>query len=150
MKKTMMLMGALAISAAMPAYAHDTHANNDTMNEMVRYYFYKMDTDHNGYISRAEHETFSAGMFTRTDTNMDGFLTYREILAHKQTEWDDYSANYRQRSGDLYEGDKYYPYGKGSPTVTPNEPFKANRGMTDRSWRNYDVRSDQPRDERVY
>lgn len=140
MKKTMMLLGALAIgTTAMPAFAHD-HDHAAAKEEMMRYYFYKMDTDHNGYISRPEHETFAAGMFTRADTNMDGFLTYNEIRAHQQTEWDDFNANYRSRSAGVYEGDKYYPYGKGAPTWTPNEPYKANRGATDRSWRTYDVR----------
>lgn len=135
MKKTAILLGALAIGAAMPAFAHD----ETTGEGLTRYYFYKMDTDTNGYISRPEHESFAAGMFTRADTNRDGFLTYNEILAHKKSEWDDYKSHFETRSGAYYEGDKYYPYGKAAPTRTPNEPFKANRGKDDRA-PEYDIR----------
>ncbi len=136
MKKTILLLGAMAIGAASPAFAHDDAKTTG----MTKYYFYKMDTDHNGYISRPEHETFAAGMFTRADSNMDGFLTYNEIVAHQQSEWDDFERNYMTRSGARYEGDKYYPYGKGAPTDTPNEPFKANRGKSDR-YQEYDIKN---------
>lgn len=140
MKKLATILGALAVTAAMPAFAHDHGDMNAKKEAMARYYFYKMDADHNGYVSRPENETFASGMFTRADANMDGFLTYSELLAFKTDEWNDYKANFYNRGGAAYDGDKYYPYGKGAPTVTPNEPFKANRGKTDRSWREYEIR----------
>ncbi len=156
MKKATATLALLAVSTGLvacgPTY-HDRdgryeHKNGyvdyqDSPKEaMANYYFYRMDTDHNGYISRTEHETFAAGMFTRADTNNDNFLTFREIMAHKHGEWDDFRANFYDRPGAVYEGDRFYPYGKEAPTLTPNEPYKANRGKTDRSWRNYEIRDD--------
>lgn len=139
MKKTILLLGACAIGMASPAFAASADAKK--ADEMTKYYFYKMDTDHNGYVSRAEHDAFAADMFNKADTNRDGFLTYNEIVAHKQSEWDDFDAHYKNRTGATFDGDKYYPYGKGSPTLTPNEPFKANRDKNDR-FRDYDIRND--------
>lgn len=146
MKKTLTMLGVLAMGVSLtacgPTYpaneAHDHGAYDQ--DAMMNYYFYRMDTNGDGWISRAEHEAFASGMFTRVDYNHDGYLTYRELADYHRGEWSDWRDNYATRTGAYYEGDKYYPYGKGSPTRTPNEPYKANRGMTDRSYKDYEIR----------
>lgn len=144
MTKTLLLTGALlvAATAASTAFAHDPYAKypNDKNNGLSSYFFYRMDTNHDGLVSRDEHEAFASGMFTRADANDDDYLTYNELLAFNHRTWDDWYGNYRTRTGAYYEGDKYYPYGRNYPTDTPNEPFVANRGKTDRSWRDYDIK----------
>lgn len=129
------------LAACGPTHPHhgpaDTHAHKDAM---VNYYFYRMDTNGDGWVSRAEHESFASGMFTRVDVNRDGYVTYRELTDYQRGEWADWRDNYASRSEGYYEGDKYYPYGKGAPTKTPNEPYAANRGKTDRSYKNYEIR----------
>lgn len=146
--KRLTILSLLAMGSALAACgpvrpANDSYDHAAPMGDkdaMVNYYFYRMDTNSDGWVSRAEHDSFSGGMFTRVDANRDNYLTYRELQEYKTGEWNDWRDNYATRSGAHYEGDKYYPYGKGSPTRTPNEPYNANRGKTDRSYKDYQTR----------
>jgi hypothetical protein len=150
MKKITTLLGMLALGTSLTACADtsyygqgdinpDKASHGDKAEAMTRYYFYMMDTDHNGYVSRREQESFAAGQFTRADANSDGFLTYHELLDYKRAEWNDFRAN-KLHGDEYYEGDKYYPYGKTAPTRTPNEPYKANRDKTTKDWKDYQTR----------
>lgn len=135
MKKTAMILGALLMSVSAPALA-EPYVQGDEIDSLLKYNFYRMDTDRDGYVSRAEYESFANGQFTRADHNTDGFLTINEMVGQRKSEWNDFHSNYETRTGAYYVGDKYYPYGKeAGATRTPNEPYKANRGKTDRSWR---------------
>lgn len=145
--KKLTILGLLAMGTALaacgpthPYYSANDKAYHGDQDTMVNYYFYRMDTNSDGWVSRAEHESFASGMFTRVDMNHDGYVTYRELSDYKRGEMTDWRDNYSSRTGAHYEGEKYYPYGKGSPTRTPNEPYKANRGQTDRSYKNYEIR----------
>jgi len=145
--KRLTLLSLMAMGTALAACG-PVHPANDARDHseyaadkdaMVSYYFYRMDTNGDGWVSRAEHDSFSGGMFTRVDGNRDGYITYRELNDYKTGEWNDWRDNYSTREGH-YEGEKYYPYGKSSPTRTPNEPYNANRSKTDRSYKDYETR----------
>ncbi len=79
----------LATSFAAMASDHgdsDTEYKKGAMCKMCKKHgkmmFKKMDTDGDGYITKAEHEAFTAEKFTKMDANGDGKLTKEEIKAH--------------------------------------------------------------------
>ncbi len=84
------LMAAVASFIAMPAMANDPAKWDKKIDEK----FMKIDTDKNGMISEAEHESAMATMFDEADTNNDGSVSKEEMKAHKmkeKEEWKDKS-----------------------------------------------------------
>ena len=52
----------------------------------VQALFERMDSNHDGFVSRAEHADFSSRVFAETDTNHDGKLSLDEVIAAKTAE----------------------------------------------------------------
>ena len=64
--------------ASQSALAHDDMKKGDEM-------FMKMDTNHDGMISAAEHAAYGQQMFSMADTNHDGMVSKDEMTAmHKR------------------------------------------------------------------
>jgi len=101
MKKLFVVLSALTLSTAVSACS-DHHEENmgqrdmnsnqgeiehrEHMNKMTEYYFNKMDTNHDGYVSKKEYDVYMRKMFKQADTNHDGMLTLEEIKAQKMRE----------------------------------------------------------------
>lgn len=93
MKKTLAVIGMLTAFTAVPAFAQNDDAPADmsihtTKTTVVKPYqhdggmmFQKMDTNHDGVISKEEHEEFGEKMFEKADTNHDGELSKEEVAA---------------------------------------------------------------------
>lgn len=76
MKNTLILLGLAAAFVASPALANDKHAGSD-------HYFAKIDTNSDGFISKAEQDAFGNKKFAEMDANGDGKLSKAEVDAHK-------------------------------------------------------------------
>ena len=87
MKKAIALAVLMAVSVS-PALANDEH-----MDQKIQYWFNKMDTDNNGSITKAEHDTVGTAMFGDADTNDDDALSIDEFKAHKKKEMDEMKAS---------------------------------------------------------
>ena len=97
MKKTLIALSLLAVCSA-PAIAHDMRSDDDMdgkdkmgmmMQMKTDYYLNKMDSNKDGYVSRAEHKTFADNMFKDADTNNDGKISGQELMDAKWKEHDD-------------------------------------------------------------
>jgi hypothetical protein len=80
MKTLVTLLAAIAV--AMPALAVET-VNSEDVKMMVDMKFSKMDTNHDGQLSREEHAAGANQMFMDADANGDGMLTKDELMAHQ-------------------------------------------------------------------
>ena len=79
MKKLVLLSTMFALCAA-PAFANMDSADHKAMEEAM---FTKMDTNGDGYISKEEHDAYAAKMFAEADTNGDGKISKDEMHAYK-------------------------------------------------------------------
>lgn len=55
------------------------HEHDKMMDHGMSKMFDAMDTDHDGYVSQAEHAAFMATMFRKADANGDGKLSKEEM-----------------------------------------------------------------------
>jgi hypothetical protein len=81
MKTTIALAAIIATVACASAIANETYAN-----QKAQYFFNQMDANHDGQISKAEHDAFAQSMFLDADTNHDNALSLQEVTAEKQRE----------------------------------------------------------------
>lgn len=93
MKKALM-MGVALTMMSMPAFAkEDSAMHTDEMAKMkTEMAMKKMDTNGDGMISKAEHDSFGNKMFTDADSNKDGSLSSDEVMAAKKKEIDEMKA----------------------------------------------------------
>ena len=71
--------------ASQAAFAHDDMKKGDGKMMMHDDMMTKMDTNHDGMISAAEHADHAKQMFDNADTNHDGMLSKDEVeAAHKK------------------------------------------------------------------
>lgn len=74
----LVVAGGVFASQAALAHDHDDMKKGDDMMA-------KMDTNHDGMISAAEHAAFAKQMFDKADTNHDGMMSKDEMeAAHKR------------------------------------------------------------------
>ncbi len=119
MKTTIALTAIITAIACAPAIANEAH-----VNQKAQYFFNRMDTNHDGIISKAEHDAFAQSMFIETDTNGDNALSLQEVTAEKQREMNEVrSVNHGPLSSTTSM--------KGSSTV--NLPNRTNANPTDHS-----------------
>ena len=85
MKKMTLAMMALAMMCASPAFAN--HADKAKM--MAEQCMDKMDSNHDGMVSKAEHDAAGNDMFMKADTDKNGSLSKEEIVAMKKMEMND-------------------------------------------------------------
>ena len=71
--------------AAASTFAHDKASGMGNSAEMMA----KIDTNHDGNISAAEHEAYAQAMFAKMDSNHDGMVSKAELDAGMKTMHDD-------------------------------------------------------------
>lgn len=106
MKKTIILAGALMVSAAMPAFANDNWKDLSASEReaKVQEKFNEMDTDRNGALSSAEFQAAgkSNEAFSAADSNKNGSVSLAELKNWKEAPWRESNAsgaNERMREG---------------------------------------------------
>lgn len=85
MKKIVTLMSMTALCLSAPAFANDMD-DKDHLEKKVKFCLQKADTNGDGMISRAEHDTVSAQMFTQSDTDNNGSISLDELRVAKKKE----------------------------------------------------------------
>lgn len=90
---------AIALAVLMAASVSPALANDEHMDQKIQYWFNKMDTDNNGSITKAEHDTVGTAMFGDADTNDDDMLTIDEFKTHKMKEMDEMKASMGEKKG---------------------------------------------------
>lgn len=90
MKKTTMALAAMMMCTAMPAMAN--HDMEKKLEWKTTYYMNQIDTNKDGSISKAEHESFGSKMFTDADDNGNGMISKSELMAEKKSEWEKMKA----------------------------------------------------------
>ncbi len=88
MKKSVCALSALVLCAAAPAFANDK-------------WFEKIDTDGDGYISKAENAAYADAKFTKADTNGDGKLSREEKHAMREKHEHKREKHNREQNGDM-------------------------------------------------
>ncbi len=88
-KKWIALGAAVMLMSASAAMANDSTAHAQAKAD---YYFDKIDTNHDGVISKDEHDKFSSDMFSKADTNNDGVISKDEMVAAKKKEMSEMHA----------------------------------------------------------
>ena len=70
--------------AAASTFAHDKgmHGNDDMMT--------RMDTNHDGMVSKAEHDAYAQSMFDKMDANHDGMVSKAEMDAGMKSMHDEH------------------------------------------------------------
>ena len=92
--KKMTAMAAMAMMCmSMPAMAAMDKNTPEKMKMKTDYWFNKMDTDHDGKISKEEHDAFGEDMFKKADANGDGSISKEEMMAAKKKEKEEMSMN---------------------------------------------------------
>jgi len=118
MKKTLLLLSAISMSAFLsgcgpmdhgnppppPPHSDNWQAHKDHMNMMTEYYFDQMDANQDGVVSRREFMDFQRKMFQQADTNHDGNLTLDEVKAAKWKEMQKMKAWMRDHNDDTHSG----------------------------------------------
>jgi Ca2+-binding EF-hand superfamily protein len=91
MKTAIALLGILAATAAMPAYAgKDMDAK---MEKKATEDFKRADTDSNGMLSKAEWNAEGERMFKEFDTNADGSISEAEQQASMKKHMKEWKGN---------------------------------------------------------
>lgn len=86
--KKFLLLASIAIVSATSVYADNLskHDKVEYMKDMTENYFNDVDTNGDGFISRAEQRAYADRVFDEADTNHDGKLSLDEVMAQKNRE----------------------------------------------------------------
>jgi len=85
--KTLILSTILAACIASPAMAKNVNGEGP-----LDYYFNTVDTNHDGVISKEEHDAFFDAKFQEADTNGDGVLSREEVREQRKRDMANYEA----------------------------------------------------------
>lgn len=84
--------------ASQAALAHDDMKKGDGM-------MMKMDTNHDGMVSSAEHAAYAKSMFDMADTNHDGMMSRDEMMAMHKSMHDQHEAMEDHHDGMHHDDD---------------------------------------------
>jgi len=83
--KKFLISAAIVSLMSVPAFA-DKHGKSDAeIRAKVQEYMKTIDTNSDGFISKAEYDAVSDRKFSEADTNNDGQLSLDELVAKKQS-----------------------------------------------------------------
>ena len=79
--------------AAASTFAHDKgmHDSDDMMA--------RMDTNHDGMVSKAEHDAYAQSMFDKMDANHDGMVSKAEMDAGMKAMHDEHGKDDKMKEG---------------------------------------------------
>lgn len=92
-KLTLMCMGLML--AATPAMADP---DKMSITDKVEMFMGKIDTNKDGSVTKAEHDSFGNTKFTEADINGDGKLSKDEMILHKVKEMDEMKDEKKDRN----------------------------------------------------
>lgn len=146
MKKAILTATALTLACFTPALANSSkamsgsaknNAQNADMNDNLdgqgpghgKYFFNKMDTNGDGYISKAESEAFGEKMFSNADANNDGRISMQEMADAKKREREEWHATHPDAKRKYHtEGKRYH---NDAPMASSDAPADAGDNVKD-------------------
>lgn len=86
--KKFLISAAIVSLISVPALANTADKSDAEIRAKVQERMKSIDTNSDGFISKAEHDAASARMFSETDTDKDGQISLDEMVAKKKAKID--------------------------------------------------------------